>query len=92
MRYIAIGSEEELKSAAAKHAPLAFRALNLSMPIALVERRLRASKEWESWKKDRRSGDRVWPFMVNRGSMAMRRGFVIVRAGVPLQVILTEVS
>ncbi|WP_265592621.1 hypothetical protein [Verrucomicrobium sp. BvORR034] len=36
--------------------------------------------------------DRLWPFVFNRSTLSMRRGYVVVRDGHPIDAIITEMS
>ena len=39
-----------------------------------------------------RPGDRIWPFLINPWTSAMRAGYVVVRRGEPVSVVVTAVS
>jgi hypothetical protein len=92
MSYSVIKTKEELLVEAAKSVPFLYRLLNFSVSINHLEERLQGRSEWEEWKRTRRHGDRIWPFCINRDTLAMRRGFIIMRDKSPYRVILTEVS
>lgn len=92
MSYVVVQTKDDLLAEAAKHAPLVYRILNLSLSMSRLEARLHGLSEWEEWKRTRQQGDRIWPFIFNRDTLAMRRGYVIMRGGAPHEVILTEVS
>lgn len=92
MNYVVVKTKEDLLVEAARHAPLVYRMLNLSLSMSRLEARLHGSSEWEEWKRTRRQGDRIWPFVFNRDTLAMRKGYVIMRGRAPHRVILTEVS
>ena len=77
---------------AMKHAPVAFRWFGRSLRLEDVNAELYAHSDWQAVKPTIQSGDRIWPFIINSDTLAMRRGYVIVRDGRPVGGVVTVVS
>ncbi len=50
------------------------------------------SEEWLRVKALLKPGDRIWPFIINQRTLAMRKGYLVVRRGKPIEVLTTAVS
>lgn len=88
--YYTVETDEDLLGAAYDSAPWIFKALRISLPAFLVRRELR--KYYQDYKAKLDPEERIWPFHFNQMSLAMRRGFVVVRDGKPDRVWVTEMS
>lgn len=83
-------SEEDLLNAAFASAPKMLRWLRISLPSFLVRRKL--EQDYHKFAQRLEPGDRVLPFHFNKWTLAMRKGFLIVRDGKPHDVWITEMS
>jgi hypothetical protein len=86
------GTEESLWRAAMRHAPLSYRWFGRSLTIMELDLQMRDAPQWLAAKKSIQAGDRIWPFVFNSNTLAMRKGYVIVRKGKPITGIVTVVS
>ncbi len=86
------GSEAELWREAMRHVPLSCRWFGRSVAVSELDAQFGDWLEWRSARKLVREGDRIWPFLINPWTMAMRKGYVIVRDGKPIGGVLTELS
>src|SRR5215204_3630793 len=92
-RYVEIdGTDEQIQREAMRHAPFQFRWLGATLDSDQVAVTLRGRPDWDSMQDQIRPSDRIWPFLINPDTSAMRSGFVVVRSGRPLGVIVTEIS
>ena len=86
------GDEDHLWAAAVRRAPVAFRWFGRSLTVADLDAGLGDFGQWRKARRRYRDGDRVWPFVINPGAMAMRAGFVIVRGRRPVTGVVTLCS
>lgn len=87
--YFALHTKDDLLNAAFQTAPAVFRLLHLSVPRWWVRSRYPVPSSSLA-ALDR--GASLWPFTFNRFSSAMRTGFLVVRDGRPVDVLLTALS
>ena len=92
MKYYKMSNLDDLMQAAFRSAPWHFRLLGLSLPSATVEAQCAGIPEWEELKTELKPDDKLWPFHFNRNTLAMRKGFLVVRHGKPHGVVVTELS
>jgi hypothetical protein len=91
--YVTMGGDEaQFWPEAMRHAPISYRWLGSSVSLDEIDAELRTSSEWSAVRKRYQHGDRIWPFIINPDTMAMRLGYVIVRNGKPVAGIITIVS
>lgn len=91
--YYRVTSEPELLAAAYRAAPRAFRWLGLSLRRARFQALAGRSRGIIGRTcEELERGAKVWPFVFNENSLALRKGYVLVRAGAARAAILTEVS
>ena len=84
---------QELLDAAFHSAPWYFRWLPISLSASEIEAFIdRSSSSHDVAKAELKEGAKVWPFVVNENTLAMRKGYVLVRGGRPRAVVLTEIS
>jgi hypothetical protein len=91
--YFVVRTEQDLLCAAFRSAPWYFRWFRLSRSretIRLILENPRLSDELAL--SELKRGAKVWPFVFNEYTLAMRRGYVLVRDGKARAAILTEVS
>ena len=88
--YYTLRNEEDLLNAAYESAPWVFRFLRISLPAFLVRKDLR--DEYKDFTSRLQPKERVWPFHFNQWSLAMRKGFLVVKDGKPDRVWITELS
>jgi len=88
--YHEIRSEADLLAAAYVTAPWIYRVLPISLPAVFVEKRLR--DQYKDFKSKLGPRERVWPFHFNQWSLAMRKGFLVVKEGKPERAWVTELS
>jgi len=86
------GTAAQLAREAVRHVPPSYRWLGRSAAAAEVDDQAGGRPEWHAAKASQRPGDRIWPFLINPWTSAMRAGYVVVRRGVPQSVIVTAVS
>jgi hypothetical protein len=89
-RIYTLKTEADLLEGAYESTPWILRALGISLPAFLVHHDLREQYKDFISKLERR--ERVWPFHLNRESLAMRKGFLVVEDGRPVRVWITEMS
>lgn len=87
--FIFDGAESTLWRAAAWTVPFSYRWLGRSLSIADVDSQLTDFSDWQELRVSIRAGDRICPFEINRNTMAMRRGFVVLRRGNPIGGVVT---
>lgn len=93
MGYVTLnGDPRQLRREAMRHAPIAFRWFGRSLKVADLDAELSASPEWQAFQQTLRPGDRIWPFTINPNSLAMRSGYVLVRRGEAVGVVVTVVG
>ena len=88
-RYIPISSRDDLLQAAYRASLFPYRIFQLSVPRWWVARCYPALLPRLN---DLDANARLWPFLINEHSMAMRTGFVVVLGHQPVDVLLTNVS
>lgn len=86
------GSEEMLWAQAARHAPIPCRLFRRSILIDELDFKLKELADWHRLKSELLPDDLIWPFTFNRGTSAMRAGYVVIRSGKPVTGIVTTVS
>jgi hypothetical protein len=89
-RTYTLKTEADLLKAAYESTPWILRALRISLPAFLVRQDLREQYQDFKSKLERRA--RIWPFHFNQGTLAMRKGFLVVTDGQPDRVWITEMS
>jgi hypothetical protein len=90
--YFQLSCDADLESAALASVPLSFRIFRFSLPVSSVDRKLRGQPKWELLKPGLQAGDKLWPFEFNRNTLAMRKGFILLRRGKVHSVLVTELS
>lgn len=85
------GTQLQLAAEAIRHVPFSFRRLGRSVPPKVVEGELHPA-DWQAIKAQLQPGDKIWPFLINPWTMAMRGGYVVVRRGKVVNVSVTVVS
>ena len=88
--YISVSCEDDLLRAAYASSPWILRLLQISLPRFLVPRELR--QQYRDFVARLTPGELVLPFQFNQMSLAMRKGFVVVKDRRPLRVWITELS
>jgi hypothetical protein len=83
------GDEQQLWRAAMRHAPVSFRWFGRSLSPDDLDAELDDSGRWETAKQAYQPGDKIWPFVINPDTMAMRLGYVIVRNRQPVTGVVT---
>ncbi len=78
------GSESQLWESAARRTPFSYRWLGRSLTVADVDAEHAAYPAWQVLHASIRLWDRICPFVINPNSMAMRKGYVVIRDGVPI--------
>ncbi len=73
------GTEQHIWQVAPSFAPFAYRWLGSSLTVAQIDYELGADASWAAMKAKLQPGDKIWPFMANRNTMAMRAGLIIIR-------------
>ena len=86
------GEERDFWIAAMQNAPFAFRWFGRSLSFSSLDAQYNHFDQWLAARKLYREGDKIWPFVINTNSMAMRVGFVIVRGARPITGIVTLIS
>jgi len=86
------GDAQQLWRAAMRHAPITFRWFGRSLTPNDLESELDGNEQWAIVKQQYESGDRIWPFVINPDTLAMRLGYVIVRNRKPVTGVVTVVS
>src|SRR5688500_6700184 len=66
------GDDAQLAREAARHVPPSFRWLRRSVSAAEVDEQVGDRPEWQAAKKLMRREDRIWPFLINPWTSAMR--------------------
>ena len=93
-----VGQEEQLWREAMRHAPLSYRWFGRSLTVVEIDEDRAIDglpRDWPAWrtvKEQLQPGDKIWPFVVNPWTMAMRAGYVVVRRGKPITGVVTVVS
>jgi len=82
--YIVIKSEAEFWLRAAENAPWTYRWFGRTLERSMLAE-LDASIEV-------RPSDLIWPFEFNHNTLAYRKGYVVVRNGVGVNGVITELS
>jgi hypothetical protein len=91
-QYVAIRSSQDLLDAAFLSIPLVYRLLPVSKRFSVLNSQLGNHPDWIAWRKVRQPTDRIAPFKFNMNTLAMRRGFVIIRDNKAYQAIVTALS
>lgn len=86
------GTEAMLAREAMRHAPISYRWFGRSLTVAQIDSAYQEWSEWRVIKLKIQPNDRVWPFVINPWTMAMRAGYVIVRDGKAFAVLGTTCS
>ena len=86
------GTKESLWAAAAKGVPFRFRWFNQSLSIESLNVELANCSDWIDLRRRLRSGDRICPFTINKNTLSMRQGYVVLRKGKPVDGIITLMS
>jgi hypothetical protein len=86
------GTEAMLSREAIRHAPMSYRWFGRSLTVAQIDSAYQERSEWRSIKLKIKPNDRIWPFVINPWTMAMRAGYVIVRDGKAVAVLGTTSS
>lgn len=77
---------------AVKGVPFTFRFLGRNLTIEALEPELSNNNQWHQAKQLYRTGDRIWPFVVNPDTLGMRLGYIVVRNGTPITGVITQIS
>jgi len=85
-------SDAESWEVAAKRIPFSYRWFGRSLTVAEVDAELSQWDKWKALKAQLESGDRICPFTINPYSMAMRRGYVVIRGREPIGGVVVEMS
>lgn len=83
------GTEDQLRRQAAKHVPFSYRWFGRTLTVAEIDA---AHCEWPAWntvKQQLQPKDRICPFLINPWTLAMRAGYVVMRKGKAIAVLLT---
>ncbi len=88
--YFHLRTQEDLLAAAYRSAPLMLRLFRISLPAFLVRKEHR--EPYRDFKSKLGPGEIAWPFCFNQNSLAMRRGFLVVKCGKPDRVWVTTMS
>lgn len=78
------GDDHHFWSAAMRNAPISFRWFGRSISPSDLDLRFPDFDQWVKARKEFKEGDKIWPFVINPNTMAMRVGFVIVRNCEPI--------
>jgi len=87
-----IGGEEQLWREAMRHAPLSYRLFGRTLSVIEIDKELGGSAPWHELKAKMRPGDKVWPFLINPWTLAMRAGYVVVRRRRPVSGVVVVLS
>lgn len=82
------GDEQQLWREAMRHAPPSFRWFGRSLTAEDLDQELH-DPEWQRVRDTIQPGDKIWPFLINPWTLAMRAGYVIVRRGKPVNSMVT---
>jgi hypothetical protein len=88
--YHALRFEADLLEAAYASTPWVLRALGVSLPALLVPQSLR--DQYRRFVGQLSPGELVWPFHFNEWSSAYRKGYLVVKNGLPIRAWVTELS
>ena len=83
------GTEAGLWREAARHVPFKFRWLGRSLDIATVDTQVAGMADWQDLRACLEPRDRICPFTINRNTLAMRQGFVVIRNGMAIGGVVT---
>jgi hypothetical protein len=86
------GTEDQLLLQAAKHVPFSYRWFGRTLTVAEIDA---AHREWSAWntiKQQLQPEDRICPFLINPWTLAMRAGYVVMRKGKAIAVLLAICS
>ncbi len=72
--------------------PFKFRFFGRTLTIEELEPELANNRQWYEAKQLYRSGDRIWPFVVNFDTLGMRLGYIVVRNRKPIAGVITQIS
>ena len=87
-----VGGEQQLWSEAMRHVPISFRWFGRTLTVAEIDAELGEMPDWLNARREYQAGDKIWPFTINPGTLAMRCGYVIVRRGRFVAGVVTLVS
>jgi hypothetical protein len=91
-KFYSVKNRQDLLEAAIASTPFLYRWLGISVPLSRLDRELGASRDWKNLRDSLRPTDKIWPFHFNKNTLAMRKGFLIVRDRKPFEAIVTELS
>jgi hypothetical protein len=86
------GDEEQLWNEAMRHAPIRYRWFRRSLSFEEIDKELDGFGQWLTTREKYRPGDKIWPFVLNFDTLAMRCGYVLVRRGTVVGGVVTLVS
>jgi hypothetical protein len=87
-----IEDEQQLWYEAMRHVPISYRWFGRTIDVERIDAALGEMPEWLTARKELQAGDKIWPFSINPGTLAMRQGYVIVRDGRFMSGVVTVVS
>jgi len=91
--YVQFGAtDSEFWQIASKHIPFSYRLFRRSLSVAKIDEKLSNWNEWIELKSRLEIGDRICPFEINPKTMAMRRGYVVMRGNKPIGGVVVGVS
>ena len=91
--YIALDDTEDgLWAAAATRVPFSYKWLRRSVSLDAMDSEFGHFAQWIALREHVLPTDRICPFIINPNSLAMRKGFVVIRAGKPMGGIVTIMS
>ena len=64
-----------------RQVPASYRWLGRTIRVDKIDAELGEMPDWLVARKQYQAGDKIWPFTINPGTLAMRQGYIIVRNG-----------
>lgn len=86
------GDSLEFWRQAMRHSPVSFRWFGRSLNPDDLAEELSGREQWRIAMEQYQAGDKIWPFIINPNTLAMRLGYIIVRDGKPVTGVVTLVS
>jgi hypothetical protein len=87
-----LGAHKNLLAAAFSSVPHLYRWLGFSVPIKHLHNQILPPEQTQRINAELKQGAKVWPFTFSEHRLCMRQGYVLVRAGLPREVVLTLVA
>ena len=84
--------EETYLRAVMRSTFLSYRLLDRSMSVDELDRELPNHREWRALRPKIQDGDKIWPYIINPFLWGMQAGYVVVRRGKPIGVVVRIVS